>query len=185
MLRECRLHYPTRWHAHPVNCSSFRRCARVCVRIYICAPQAEKMGVSEVPEQDLHDMLRRNPALRIIDIREESEVARMPIPSWWNAIELPRGCMVCAMFRHPSRSPPPSCICTLPFPTRERRRDVVACLYRVDVDNRNKTSTVHECTRYISVPVLILYLHGPLSRNLYCGEYTGKGHWQTRARPEH
>jgi len=55
--------------------------------------QAEKTGVSEVPEQDLHDMLRRNPALRIIDIREESEVARMPIPSWWNAIELPRGCM--------------------------------------------------------------------------------------------
>jgi len=38
------------------------------------APQ--NTGVSEVPEQDLHDMLKRNPALLVVDIREESEVAR-------------------------------------------------------------------------------------------------------------
>jgi len=170
MLRECRLHYPTRWHAHPVECRSFgavRLYACVYMYVYMYAPQ--NTGVSEVPEQDLHDMLKRNPALLVVDIREESEVARMPIPSWWNAIELPPGCMVCAMFPHPSLSAPPSCICTLPFPERERRRDVVACLYRVHVDNRHKPSTVHECTQYISVPVPILYLHCPLTRNLYCG----------------
>ena len=31
-------------------------------------------------EQDLHELLRKNPAMRIVDIREESEVAHMPIP---------------------------------------------------------------------------------------------------------
>jgi hypothetical protein len=42
--------------------------------------QAKEEGVSEVVEQDLHEMLRKNPAMRIVDIREESEVAHMPIP---------------------------------------------------------------------------------------------------------
>jgi hypothetical protein len=42
--------------------------------------QAKEEGVSEVVEQDLHEMLRKNPAMRIVDIREDSEVAHMPIP---------------------------------------------------------------------------------------------------------
>ena len=53
--------------------------------------EAKGRGVREVAEDELHDMLRANPDMKIIDIREESEVARMPIPHWWRPMEIPRG----------------------------------------------------------------------------------------------
>jgi len=52
---------------------------------------AKGRGVREVAEDELHDMLRANPQLLVVDIREESEVARMPIPHWWRPLEIPRG----------------------------------------------------------------------------------------------
>jgi hypothetical protein len=41
---------------------------------YRATGQAKQRGVSEVVESDLHEMLRRNPGMRILDVREESEV---------------------------------------------------------------------------------------------------------------
>jgi hypothetical protein len=51
---------------------------------------AKRTGVHEVAEDELHEMLRKSPGLRIVDVREESEVAKMPIPAWWKPIEVPR-----------------------------------------------------------------------------------------------
>ena len=48
-------------------------CIFMRMRIDTCTWQA-KGGVSEVAEDELHEMLRKNPAMRILDVREESEV---------------------------------------------------------------------------------------------------------------
>ena len=46
------------------------RCARAdCVPLLL-----------QVAEDELHEMLRKNPGMRIVDVREESEVAAMPVP---------------------------------------------------------------------------------------------------------
>ena len=59
------------------------RCARAdCVPLLL-----------QVAEDELHEMLRKNPGMRIVDVREESEVAAMPVPAWWKPLEVPRGCL--------------------------------------------------------------------------------------------
>ena len=54
----------------------------------------------EVTAAEFFDMFHVNPALRVVDIREESEVAEMPINPRYRPIQIPRGVLERDISKH-------------------------------------------------------------------------------------
>jgi len=84
----------------------------MCAATWSEVVQEALPGVSIVKVEDLYEIKRRNPNLRILDVREDKEVARMPLPPWLNPIHIGRGVLEReAETRLPDRNQEIVCVC--------------------------------------------------------------------------